>query len=451
VQVPTSSSRISRAKLLARSSMVDSRKSAKLFARAQQIIPGGVNSPVRAFKAVGGTPLFISRASGAHITDADGRTYIDYVMSWGPLIHGHAPGGLVKAVSATARQGTSFGAPTELEVELGELVRTMMPSIERVRFVSSGTEATMSAIRVARAYTRREKVIKFEGCYHGHADQFLVQAGSGLTTLGVPTSPGVTRAAAADTLLATYNDLPSVERLCEAFPDQIAALIVEPIAGNMGVILPEARFLQGLREISSRYRIVLVFDEVITGFRVGMGGAQGWSDVIPDLTCLGKIIGGGLPVGAYGGREDLMRLVAPLGPVYQAGTLSGNPLAMTAGLWSLKRLTKRLYQQLTELGGHMVDGIGDAARRAGVAVQVNGFGSAFTPFFTSNPVRNYQSALRADAARYGAFFKGMLARGIYPPPSQFEAWFLSAAHTTRDVEKTIRAARDAMKEVARLG
>jgi glutamate-1-semialdehyde 2,1-aminomutase len=431
--------------------MVDSRTSAKLFARAQQIIPGGVNSPVRAFKAVGGTPLFISSASGAHITDADGRTYIDYVMSWGPLIHGHAPSGLVKAVSAIARQGTSFGAPTELEVELGELVRTMMPSIERVRFVSSGTEATMSAIRVARAYTRREKVIKFEGCYHGHADQFLVQAGSGLTTLGVPTSPGVTRAAAADTLIATYNDLPSVERLCEAFPDQISALIIEPIAGNMGVILPETRFLKGIREICSRYRIVLVFDEVITGFRVGMGGAQGWSDVVPDLTCLGKIIGGGLPVGAYGGREDLMRLVAPSGPVYQAGTLSGNPLAMTAGLWSLKRLTTRLYQQLTDLGGHLVDGIGDAARRAGVAVQVNGLGSAFTPFFTPNPVRNYQSALRADAARYGAFFKGMLARGIYPPPSQFEAWFLSAAHTARDVEKTIRAARDAMKEVARLG
>jgi glutamate-1-semialdehyde 2,1-aminomutase len=426
-------------------------KSTKLFARAQQVIPGGVNSPVRAFKAVGGTPLFIHSASGSHITDIDGRTYVDYVMSWGPLIHGHAPRGLVKAVSAIAKRGTSFGAPTELEVEFGELVRSMMPSIERVRFVSSGTEATMSAIRVARAYTRREKLIKFEGCYHGHADQFLVQAGSGLTTLGVPTSPGVTGAAAADTLLATYNDLSSVERLCETFPDQIAALIVEPIAGNMGVILPETRFLQGLREICSRYRIVLVFDEVITGFRVGTGGAQGWSEVIPDLTCLGKIIGGGLPVGAYGGREGLMRLVAPSGPVYQAGTLSGNPLAMTAGLWSLKRLTKRLYQQLTQLGGHLVDGIGDAARRAGVAVQVNGVGSAFTPFFTSSPVCNYQSALRADAARYGAFFKGMLARGVYPPPSQFEAWFLSAAHTTRDVEKTIRAAREAMKEVARLG
>jgi len=410
-----------------------------------------VDSPVRAFKAVGGTPLFIRSASGAHITDVDGRTYIDYVMSWGPLIHGHAPAGLVKAVSAVARQGTSFGAPTELEVELGELVRSMVPSIERIRFVSSGTEATMSAIRVARAYTRREKIIKFEGCYHGHADQFLVQAGSGLTTLGVPTSPGVTRANAADTLLATYNDGASVERLCEAFPDQIAALIVEPIAGNMGVVLPEPRFLQGLRDICTRYRIVLVFDEVISGFRVGLGGAQGWSDVIPDLTCLGKIIGGGLPVGAYGGREDLMRLVAPSGPVYQAGTLSGNPLAMTAGLWSLKRLTTRLYQHLTDLGAQLADGLADAARGAGVAVQVNGLGSALTPFFTSNPVRNYQSALRADAARYGAFFKGMLAHGVYPPPSQFEAWFLSGAHTARDVDKTIKAAREAMKEVARLG
>ena len=431
--------------------MVDSRKSAKLFARAQRIIPGGVDSPVRAFKAVGGTPLFIRSASGPHITDVDGRTYIDYVMSWGPLIHGHAPGGLVKAVSAVARKGTSFGAPTELEVELGELVRSMMPSIERVRFVSSGTEATMSAIRVARAHTRREKIIKFEGCYHGHADQFLVQAGSGLTTLGVPTSPGVTRANAGDTLLATYNDVASVERLCEAFPDQIAALIVEPIAGNMGVVLPERRFLQGLREICTRYRIVLVFDEVISGFRVGLGGAQGWSKVIPDLTCLGKIIGGGLPVGAYGGREDLMRLVAPSGPVYQAGTLSGNPLAMTAGLWSLKRLTKHLYQHLTDLGAQLAGGLADAARGAGVAVQVNGLGSALTPFFTSNAVRNYQSALLADASRYAAFFKGMLARGIYPPPSQFEAWFLSGAHSARDVDKTIKAAREAMKDVAALG
>ena len=372
-------------------------------------------------------------------------------MSWGPLIHGHAPAGLVRAIAATARHGTSFGAPTALEVDLAELVRSMMPSLELIRFVSSGTEATMSAMRVARAHTRREKIIKFEGCYHGHADQFLVRAGSGLTTLGTPTSPGVTRASAADTLLAAYNDLPSVERLCEAFPDQIAALIVEPIAGNMGMVLPDSRFLQGLRDTCTRYRILLVFDEVITGFRVGPGGAQGWSGVAPDLTCLGKIIGGGLPVGAYGGREELMRMVSPSGPVYQAGTLSGNPLAMTAGLWSLNGLTSGLYSHLSRLGAVLADGLADAARRAGVALQVNGLGSALTPFFTSTAVRNYQSALKADAARYGAFFKGMLARGVYPPPSQFEAWFLSGAHTEKDVQKTIRAAREAMKEVSRLG
>ena len=423
--------------------------SQRLFDRAQNIIPGGVDSPVRAFKAVGGAPLFIRSASGSRITDADGRSYIDYVMSWGPLIHGHAPRGLVKALAARARQGTSFGAPTDLEVELGELVRSMMPSVEMVRFVSSGTEATMSAVRVARAHTRREKIIKFEGCYHGHADQFLVQAGSGLTTLGVPTSPGVARTVAADTLLATYNDVESVERLCESFPDQIAALIVEPIAGNMGVVLPEPRFLQALRDVCTRYRILLIFDEVITGFRVGSNGAQGWSGVVPDLTCLGKIIGGGLPVGAYGGAGDLMRLVAPSGPVYQAGTLSGNPLAMTAGMWSLKRLSKGFYRQLAALGAQLAEGLADAARRAGVALQVNGIGSALTPFFTSTPVTNYQTALRSDAAKYGVFFKGMLARGIYPPPSQFEAWFLSAAHTARDVDTTIRAARAAMKDVAR--
>ncbi len=424
-------------------------KSAKLFERAQKVIPGGVDSPVRAFKAVGGTPLFIRSASGSKITDVDGRSYIDYVMSWGPLIHGHAPSSLVKALTTAATRGTSFGAPTELEVELGELVRKMMPSLEMVRFVSSGTEATMSAVRVARAHTRCEKIIKFEGCYHGHGDQFLVQAGSGLTTLGVPTSPGVTRAAAADTLLATYNDVASVERLCESMRDQIAALIVEPIAGNMGMVLPEPRFLQGLREVCTRYRVLLIFDEVITGFRVGTGGAQAWSGVAPDLTCLGKIIGGGLPVGAYGGREDLMRLVAPSGPVYQAGTLSGNPLAMTAGLWSLKRLSKGLYKQLTDLGAQLADGLADAARGAGVALQVNGIGSAVTPFFTAAPVKNYQTALRADAAKYGVFFKGMLDRGVYPPPSQFEAWFLSGAHTARDVDKTIKAAREAMKDVAR--
>ena len=423
-------------------------KSSILYARAQQILPGGVDSPVRAFKAVGGTPLFIQKASGAYLTDADGRRYIDYVMSWGPLIHGHAPRSLIKALAHAARHGTSFGAPTALEVQLGERVRELMPSLERVRFVSSGTEATMSTIRLARAATRREKIIKFEGCYHGHADQFLVQAGSGLTTLGTPTSPGVTRAAAADTLVATYNDLASCERLCEAFPDQIAALVVEPIAGNMGVVPPAPGFLLGLRQLCTGRGILLVFDEVISGFRAGTGGAQGWSGVIPDLTCLGKIIGGGLPVGAYGGRADLMRLISPEGPVYQAGTLSGNPLAMTAGLWSLSRLTNSLYRQLAELGATLAEGLADAARQAGVAIQVNAIGSMLTPFFTSSgPVRNYQSALRSDTARYGAFFRAMIARGIYPPPSQYEAWFLSGAHTKRDVEKTLKAAREAMKEI----
>jgi glutamate-1-semialdehyde 2,1-aminomutase len=424
-----------------------SSKSAQLFDRAQQILPGGVDSPVRAFKAVGGAPLFIRKGAGAYLTDVDGRSYIDYVMSWGPLIHGHAPRSLVKALARVARDGTSFGAPTALEVELGERVRALMPSLERVRFVSSGTEATMSAIRVARAATQREKIIKFEGCYHGHADPFLVQAGSGLTTLGTPTSPGVTRATAADTLLATYNDLASCQRLCEAFPNQIAALIIEPIAGNMGVVPPAQGFLPGLRQLCTRHSILLVFDEVISGFRAGTGGAQGWSGVVPDLTCLGKIIGGGLPVGAYGGRADLMRLVSPEGPVYQAGTLSGNPLAMTAGLWSLGQLSKKLYRRLADLGAMLAEGLADAARRAGVPLQVNAIGSLLTPFFTSTPVRNYQSATRCDTVRYGAFFRGMLARGVYPPPSQFEAWFLSGAHTRRDVERTIKAAREALGEI----
>jgi glutamate-1-semialdehyde 2,1-aminomutase len=423
-------------------------KSAKLFARAQQILPGGVDSPVRAFKAVGGGPLFIDRASGSRIRAIDGRTYIDYVMSWGPLIHGHAPRGLVKALSSAARKGTSFGAPTELEVELGTLVRRLMPSIERVRFVNSGTEAAMSAIRVARAFTKRDHIIKFEGCYHGHADAFLAQAGSGLMTFGVPTSPGVPASAAADTLLATYNDVRSCERLCEARPDTIAAIIVEPIAGNMGVVPPKAGFLRGLRDLCSRHGIVLIFDEVISGFRAGMGGAQGLFGVTPDLTCLGKIIGGGLPVGAYGGRADLMDLVAPAGPVYQAGTLSGNPLAMTAGLWSLGHLSSDLYRKLGCRGARLADGLADAARVAGVPLLVNGFGSVLTPFFTSEPVHDYQSALKSHTKRYAAFFQGMLARGIYPPPSQFEGWFLSAAHSERDIELTVRAAREAMREVA---
>ena len=422
-------------------------QSRKLFARARTILPGGVDSPVRAFQAVGGAPLFIGRASGATIRDVDGNTYIDYVMSWGPLIHGHAPRALVRAIGAAARHGTSYGAPTALEHELGALVRTLMPSMERVRFVSSGTEAAMSAIRVARAFTNRPRIIKFAGCYHGHADAFLVKAGSGALTLGIPTSPGVAPAVAADTLIARYNDLASVDALIHEHGSSIAAIIVEPIAGNIGVVPPADGFLRGLRDRSTANGSVLVFDEVISGFRAAPGGAQAIFGVAPDLTCLGKIIGGGLPVGAYGGRADLMSMVAPEGPVYQAGTLSGNPIAMTAGLWALKRLTPKLYKDLARRGTMLAAGFADAAREAGVPLQVNAFGSLVTPFFTDGPVRDYESAVRANTAAYATFFNGMLARGIYPPPSQFEAWFLSAAHTDRHVVKTIAAARGAMKEV----
>jgi glutamate-1-semialdehyde 2,1-aminomutase len=422
-------------------------RSSRLFSRARKILPGGVDSPVRAFSSVGATPLFIRRAYGARLQDVDGNEFIDFVMSWGPLIHGHAPRGLTRAIAAAARRGTSYGAPSPLEVTLGERVRKLMPALERVRFVSSGTEAAMSAVRVARAATGRDKIVKFEGCYHGHADGFLVQAGSGALTLGVPTSPGVTRATAADTLLASYNDLDSVRRVFDANCGQIAALIVEPIAGNMGVVLAADGFLRGLRELCSEHGALLIFDEVISGFRAARGGAQALAGTRPDLTCLGKIIGGGLPVGAYGGRADLMDLVSPAGPVYQAGTLSGNPLAMTAGIWCLDRLTRRLYRNLAALGVRLAGGLADAAREAGVPLQVNAFGSVLTPFFTSLAVRDYRSATSADTGRYARFFRGMLARGVYPPPSQFEAWFLSAAHTARDVDRTIAAAREAMREV----
>ncbi len=424
-------------------------KSDKLFAAASRILPGGVDSPVRAFKSVGATPLFIERGRGARIEDADGRKYIDYVMSWGPLIHGHAPKGLLKALAAAAARGTSFGAPTELETRLAQRVAMLMPSMERVRFVSSGTEATMSAARVARAATKRDKILKFEGCYHGHADAFLVQAGSGALTLGVPTSPGVAAAAAGDTLVARYNDLESVDRVLQANPGQIAAVFVEPIAGNMGLVPPREGFLQGLRELCDRDGILLVFDEVISGFRAATGGAQQIFGIRPDLTCLGKIIGGGLPVGAYGGRADVMELVAPAGPVYQAGTLSGNPLAMTAGLWSLEELSPGLYKHLARLGAQLAAGLAEAARDAKIPLQVNAFGSLVTPFFTDRPVRDYASATSADTAAYGAFFRGMLARGVYPPPSQFEAWFLSGAHTSRDVATTVAAARRVLKSLTR--
>jgi glutamate-1-semialdehyde 2,1-aminomutase len=428
-----------------RSSTAKAKKSAKLYARAQQVIPGGVNSPVRAFKAVGGAPRFIHRARGSTIEDVDGHVFVDYVMSWGPLIHGHAPRALVKTLAAVARDGTSFGAPTEREIRIAERVRKLMPAVEMVRFTSSGTEATMSALRVARAATRRDRVIKFAGCYHGHADGFLVDAGSGALTLGVPTSPGVADATAALTLTAQFNDIASVDRLFDANPERIAAVIVEPIVGNMGVVAPEPGFLEGLRRACDTHGALLIFDEVMTGFRVSPGGVQGLVDVKPDLTCLGKIIGGGLPVGAYGGRANLMSLVAPAGPVYQAGTLSGNPLAVTAGLWSLEHLSGKLYRHLERVSRRLAEGLSAAADEAGVALQVNRAGSMLTPFFTATPVRDYESACRSDTKKYAAFFQGLLARGVYPPASQFEAWFLSAAHTDADVDRTLTAARAALR------
>ena len=423
--------------------------SSQLFTRAKRILPGGVNSPVRAFSAVGNTPPFIRRARGARIVDEDGRSYIDFVMSWGPLIHGHAPAELTKLLADTAARGTSFGAPTAREVDLGLTVRALMPSMERVRFVNSGTEAAMSAVRLARAATGRDRIIKFAGCYHGHGDPFLVQAGSGATTLGVPTSPGVSRAVAADTLVARYNDLSSVERLFRSHRGKVAALIVEPLAGNMGVVPPASGFLQGLRELCDHHQAVLIFDEVISGFRVSSGGAQAKFGIRPDLTCLGKIIGGGLPVGAYGGRRDLMNQVAPVGPMYQAGTLSGNPLAMTAGQWALSKLSPELYDQLDRLGSRLAAGLADAAREAKIDVQINAHGSVLTPFFTSQPVHNYESATQADTAAYARFFRGMLSRGIYPPPSQFEGWFLSAAHSKRHSDQAIEAARATLKAMGR--
>ncbi len=411
------------------------------------MLPGGVDSPVRAFAAVGGDPVFVARGRGARLVDVDGRAYIDYVMSWGPLILGHAPPGLARHLAAVAARGTSFGAPIALEVALAERVRALMPSIERIRFVNSGTEATMSAIRVARAATGRDKIVKFEGCYHGHADAFLVEAGSGALTLGTPTSPGVPGATAAATLVAQYNDLDSAAALCEAHRGGIAAIIVEPIAGNMGVVPPANGFLRGLRELCDAHGIVLVFDAVITGFRAAPGGAHALYGVRPDLTCLGKIVGGGLPVGAYGGRADLMDLVAPNGPVYQAGTLAGNPLAMAAGLWTLERLTPRLYRRLAALGTTLAEGLAEAARTAGVALQVNAAGSVLTPFFTDQPVRDHRSARTSNTQQYARWFRGLLARGVYAPPSQFEGWFLSAAHTRRDIARTLEAAAAAFRNL----
>jgi glutamate-1-semialdehyde 2,1-aminomutase len=422
--------------------------SARLFARAEKILPGGVNSPVRAFTAVGGDPLVLASAKGATVTDVDGNAYIDYVMSGGALIHGHAPRGLVRAIEEVARAGVDCSGPTEIEVRLGEKVRALMPTVERVRFVASGTEAAMSAVRLARAATGRDRIIKFEGCYHGHADAFLVKAGPGSSTACAPSSPGVPRKAVRHTLLATYNDLSSCERLCDTHRHQIAAVVVEPLATNMGVVLPSDGFLAGLRGLCDRYGLLLVFDEVTSGFRVAPGGAQRVWETKPDLTCFGSIVGGGLPVGAYGGRADLMEHVSPTGPVVQAGTLAGHPLAMAAGLWTLNGLSTPLYRRLARLGGALALGLAQAAREADVRLQVNAVGSVLTPFFTSAPVRDYRSALQANALQYAAFFRAMLARGVYPPPSPFEAWFVSAAHTESHIAKTLHAARAAMTEAA---
>jgi glutamate-1-semialdehyde 2,1-aminomutase len=422
--------------------------SAALFAEAQQYLPGGVDSPVRAFRAVGGTPRFIVRGKAAHVWDSDGNEYIDYLGSWGPLIVGHAHPGVVAALQEAASLGTSFGAPTPGEVELARLVREAFPSMELVRFVNSGTEATMSALRLARAATGRERALKFDGGYHGHVDGLLVQAGSGPLTLGAPDSPGVPSAVAAETLSVRYNDPDAVELAFGTHPDDIAAVIVEPVAGNMGVVPPAPHFLARLRDITRAHGALLIFDEVITGFRVAPGGAQGRYGVTPDLTCLGKILGGGLPVGAYGGRRDLMEQVAPLGPVYQAGTLSGNPLAMAAGIATLRLLREDgVYERLEQLAERLVTGLGEAAAEADVPYTANRVGSMFTGFFTSGAVTDYASAKHADTSAYARYFHGLLEQGVYLAPSQFEAGFVSLAHTDADVDTTLAAARQAFAAV----
>jgi glutamate-1-semialdehyde 2,1-aminomutase len=420
-----------------------------LFKAAQRVIPGGVNSPVRAFRGVGGSPFFVARAEGARITDEDGRAYVDFLSSWGPLILGHAAPAVVEALAETARKGTSYGAPTAQEVEMAELITRVVPSMEMVRLVSSGTEAAMSAIRLARGATGRDLIIKFDGCYHGHADSLLVKAGSGGATFGIPDSAGVPAALAALTLALPFNDLEAVNRAFETRRGEVAAVLVEPVAGNMGVVPPAAGFLAGLRELCTRHGALLVFDEVITGFRVAYGGAQALYSVRPDLTCLGKIIGGGLPVGAYGGPRDLMSKVAPLGPVYQAGTLSGNPLAVAAGLATLRALEDpAMYERLERLGARFARGISEAAAAAGIPVTVNRVGSMLTAFFTEGPVTDYASAKRADTARYARFFHGMLDRGVFLAPSQFEAAFVSLAHTEHDLDVAALACRDAMQSLA---
>ena len=425
-------------------------QSRRLQKRAEHLIPGGVNSPVRAFRAVGCDPLYIVRGEGSHVWDADGNEYVDYIGSWGPLILGHAEPAVIEAVIAAARHGTSFGASTPAEADLAELVISAFPHVQKVRFVSSGTEATMSAIRLARAYTKRKYIVKFEGCYHGHADALLVKAGSGVATLGIPGSAGVPEEFTQFTLALAYNDTGALETAFEKFKDQIACVIVEPVVGNMGCVPPARGYLEALRAITAHDKSLLIFDEVMTGFRLAYGGAQEIYAIQPDLTTMGKIIGGGLPVGAYGGPSEIMNLVAPLGPVYQAGTLSGNPLAMATGYATLRYLRehKDVYSKLDKLAGEVVAGVAGAAKDAGVTMCHNRVGSMFTWFFAAGPVTDWTSAAKCDTAAFGRFFRAMIENGIYLPPSQFEAAFLGAAHTEKDVQQTIAAAKQAFAMTA---
>ncbi|REK68076.1 MAG: glutamate-1-semialdehyde-2,1-aminomutase [Cohnella sp.] len=422
-------------------------RSKEAFERAKRSIPGGVNSPVRAFKSVGLTPLVIERGEGSRIVDIDGQSYVDYVLSWGPLIAGHAHPEVVEAIKRTAEKGTSFGAPTELETEMAELVCERVPSIEVVRMVNSGTEATMSALRLARGYTQRSKILKFEGSYHGHADSLLIKAGSGVATLGLPDSPGVPESVASHTITVPYNDLEAVKVAFEKFGEEIAAVIVEPVAGNMGVVPPLPGFLKGLREVTEKYGSLLIFDEVMTGFRVHLNCAQGLYGITPDLTCLGKVIGGGLPVGAYGGRREIMEKMAPVGPIYQAGTLSGNPLAMVAGLTTLKLMTEASYGYLERLAIRLQQGLEQAAKDTGVPLTINRVGSMICPFFTDRQVINYETARGSNVERFRAVFARLLDEGVNIPPSQFEGWFLSIAHTEADIDFTVEAFRTALSNL----
>lgn len=424
------------------------KRSKELFDRAQQSIPGGVNSPVRAFKSVGGTPLFIKKAKGAYLFDADGNKYIDYINSWGPMILGHAYEPVVKAIQEKALDSTSFGAPTELEVEMAELIKSMVSNVDLIRMVSSGTEACMSAIRLARGYTGRNKIIKFEGCYHGHADSFLVKAGSGVATFGIQAVPGVTNGVSADTLTAPYNDLYAVQKIVAKH--EIAAIIIEPVAGNMGCVLPEPGFLQGLREICNAEKIVFIFDEVMTGFRLAQGGAQERLNMNADLITYGKVIGAGMPVGAFGGKKEIMDHISPLGNVYQAGTLSGNPLAMIAGYTLLKELKNNpaIYHELEEKGKYLNAGLKKVLEETGLPFVINQLGSMISVHFSKNPVVDFATASAANNAFFNKFFHAMLNRGVYLPPSAFESWFLSNALTQEDLDVTIRAAKESMKEIA---